>query len=72
MLFYLYSIDAIFQDPVEINWVPSETLTEFEKAALGFMRLLEERDTPRQHQRDIVNYFNANVAPQFKKDGNYN
>ena len=72
MLSYSYLVDVIFQDPVEVNWVPSETLTEFQKAALGFMRLLEEHGTPRQHQRDIVNYFNANFAPQFKKDGNYN
>ena len=68
---YIHLIDAIFKDPIEVNWVPSETMTEFQKAALGFMRLLEEHGTPRQHQRDYVNYFNANFAPQFKADGKY-
>ncbi|OBZ81237.1 hypothetical protein A0J61_10714 [Choanephora cucurbitarum] len=61
--------DAIFQDSVEVNWVPKEALTQFQKAVLEFMRLLEEHGTPRQHQRDYINYFDANFAPQFKTDG---
>ncbi|OBZ80396.1 hypothetical protein A0J61_11555 [Choanephora cucurbitarum] len=58
----------VITDSVEVNWVPKEALTQFQKAALGFVRLLEEHGTPRQHQRDYVNYFNAKFAPQFKTD----
>ena len=69
MLSYTYLIDAIFQDPIEVKWFQSEAMTEFQKAAMGFMRLLEEHGTPRQHRRDYVNYFNANFAPHFKSEG---
>ena len=51
--------------PIELNWLPGELMTGFEKASLGFMRLLEESRIPRQQQRDIVNYINNNFFAKF-------
>lgn len=55
-------------DPMELNWLPGEVMTRFEKASLGFMRLLEESRVPRQQQRDIVNYINYNFFVEFTSD----
>lgn len=50
---------------MELNWLPGEAMTRFEKASLGFMRLMEESRIPRQQQRNIVNYINYNFFAEF-------
>ncbi|OBZ81089.1 hypothetical protein A0J61_10862 [Choanephora cucurbitarum] len=55
----------VTNEPVELDWVPGAAMTEFQKAALGFMRLMEESRTSRQSQRDIVNYLNNNFFVRF-------
>ena len=44
-------------------------MTEFQKAAIGFMRLMEESRTPKQSQRDVVNYLNNNFFVRFDTEG---
>lgn len=56
---------------MELNWVPGEAMSRFEKAALGFMRLMEESRMTRQSQRDVVNYLNNNFFVEFTSDSKY-
>lgn len=50
---------------MELDWVPGEAMSQFQKAALGFMRLMEESRITRQSQRDVVNYLNSNFFVAF-------
>ena len=56
---------------MEINWVPGEAMSKFEKAALGFMRLMEESRITCQSQPDVVNYLNSNCFVEFTPDSKY-
>ena len=56
---------------MELNWVPGEAMSKFEKAALGFMRLMDESRMTRQSQQDVANYLNNNFFVGFTSDSKY-
>ena len=56
---------------MKLNWVPGEAMSGFKKAALGFMRLMEESRMTRQSQRDVVNYLNNNIFVEFTSDSKF-